>query len=72
MYSCDFNALYTRINSEKCINIITDFINKLLNNKDFNIIAFNQFLKLVFYNNIFSYKNKFYKQKMGISMGIIW
>jgi hypothetical protein len=73
LYSCDFSALYTNIPSNKCLNVICDFIktkNELFNS-DFNMISFREILKMVLFKNIFECNNKFYIQIKGISMGVI-
>jgi hypothetical protein len=71
LYSCDFSALYTNIDSIKCINTITHYISNLLNSKDLKLNGFTKLLKLVFFNNIFEFNGNYYKQIKGISMGII-
>ncbi len=64
LYSCDFESLYTNINSEEAILLITDYfhknkyIDKLI---DIDIIGFNEILKLILYNNIFSFFNYYFE-----------
>jgi predicted GIY-YIG superfamily endonuclease len=71
LYSCDFSSLYTNIDSNKCIDLITSYTSKLLNSNELKIEGFNSLLKLVFFNNIFDFNKSYYKQLKGISMGII-
>jgi hypothetical protein len=72
MYSCDFESLYTNIDSQKCINLIMDFLNtKNHYSIHYNSIALKTVLDLVLYNNIFTFNNEYYVQIRGISMGII-
>jgi hypothetical protein len=71
IYVGDFESLYTNIPSQKCIDTICDFMKDKLHNNLIEIEAFNEILKLVFFNNVFKYKNNFYIQISGISMGII-
>ena len=40
-----------------------------LNNNHFDIVAFNDILRLVLFNNYFTFENKFYRQCKGLSMG---
>ncbi len=72
MYSCDFESLYTNIDSEEAILLITDYFykNKHLENQfDLNINGFNEILKLILYNNIFSFINLYFVQVNGLAMG---
>ena len=68
-YSCDFESLYTNINTNEAIDTITEYFSNIINNFDFDIIGFNTILKLVLTNNIFSFDKKFYLQKNGLAMG---
>ena len=69
MYSFDFESLYSNINLVDCLNIISDFMKNKIEDSNLNIIGFHHILKLIFENNVFSYKNYFYKQLVGVSMG---
>jgi hypothetical protein len=72
LHSCDFESLYTNIDSNKCINIISEYIANInFKSTHFNHKSIRDILYLVLYNNIFSFNNKFYIQTRGISMGII-
>lgn len=72
LYSCDFESLYTNINSEEAILLITDYFHKnkeLDKLSDLNINGFNKILKLILYNNIFSFINYYFIQINGLAMG---
>ena len=79
MISADIEALYTNINLDLAIDIITDFAKDKFNiitdfakdKFDLNITAFNVILKLIFENNIFTYADNYYKQILGIAMGSV-
>ena len=70
-YSCDFESLYTNINSDDAIKIISDFFKTKMDPYiiDIDIIGFNEILKLILYNNIFSFINYFFIQINGLAMG---
>ncbi len=67
--SCDFDSLYTNIESEDAIHKITDFLSRFFKNPHINNIGINTFLKLIFYNNVFEFENKYYIQIKGLAMG---
>ena len=68
--SFDFESLYSNINLEDALIVITDFMKDKISNIDFTVIGFHHILKLVFNNNVFSFnKLIFYKQITGIAMG---
>jgi len=77
--SFDFESLYSNIDLEHALFVITDFMSNKTNSEHFNIIAFHHILKLVFNNNIFTIntnnqnKNKqglrYFKQIKGVAMG---
>jgi hypothetical protein len=69
IYSCDFESLYTNINLNDALVVITEFISRKFKSTDIKIEAFHKFLKLVFFNNVFKYKNKYFIQISGIAMG---
>ncbi len=68
--SYDFESLYSNIDLNHALIIITEFMKNNISMEEYTIIGFHHILKLVFNNNIFSFnKNKFYKQVTGIAMG---
>jgi len=69
LYSCDFESLYTNINSEHAINLITEFLSKKFKSINIDIIAINTILKLILSNNIFEFDNEYYIQLDGVAMG---
>ena len=69
--SADIEALYTNINLDLALDIITDFARDKLDFNHINIIAFNSILKLIFKNNIFCYNDCFFVQTLGIAMGSV-
>jgi hypothetical protein len=75
LFSCDFESLYSNIDLNLALNIISDFMkNKIplsILSSDISIIGFREILNLVFSNNFFSYKKLYFKQILGIAMGSI-
>ena len=71
LYSCDFESLYTNINSEDAIQLITEYFSQKISlySYDFNIYGFNEILKLTLYNNIFTFDDLYFIQINGLSMG---
>jgi len=69
LYSCDFDSLYTNINLNEALFLISDFIRSRFFSNHIDNIGFNKILEIVFKFNIFKYKGKFYKQVKGIAMG---
>ena len=69
IYSCDFSSLYTSINLDHALNIITDYISRHFYSDEISTKGFHDLLKIIFEQNYFNYNNKHYKQKYGISMG---
>lgn len=69
IYSLDFESLYSNIKLDHALNVITEFMKDKINNEHLNIKGFYSILKLVFENNVFTYKNKFYRQIKGVAMG---
>ncbi len=77
--SFDFESLYSNIDLEHALFVITDFMSNKINSEHFNLIGFHHILKLVFNNNIFIFntnnhnKNKqglrYFKQIKGVAMG---
>jgi len=71
LYSCDFESLYTNINTEEAIYLISEYFKTRISPYilDFDIIGFNEILKLILYNNIFCFNNSYYLQINGLAMG---
>ena len=69
--TADFISLYSNINHEDCLFILTDFFRDKLNTEHLKIEGFHCILKIVLNNNFFKFNNKFFKQTMGIAMGAI-
>jgi hypothetical protein len=69
--SADFESLYTNIDLNLALNIITDFSKDKLDESHINIYAFNKILRLIFENNIFCFKESYYVQILGIAMGSV-
>jgi len=72
IYSLDFESLYTNIHLDDALFIITNFAKDKLDNDYLDIIAFNSILKLFFDSNIFTCDEEYYKQQIGIGMGIVF
>jgi hypothetical protein len=69
LYSCDFESLYTNINLENALKLITEFISAKLFSIHINSIGFYHILKIIFEYNVFCFKSCYYKQIRGIGMG---
>jgi len=69
IYSCDFSSLYTSINLDDALNVITEFIAKNFNSLEIDIFGFHTLLKLIFNLNYFSFNDNYFKQIFGIAMG---
>ncbi len=67
--SLDFESLYSNIDLDDALFIIDDFMKDKISNPHLTIIGFHSLLKLLFENNIFSYRNKYFRQIKGIAMG---
>jgi hypothetical protein len=67
LISADFESLYTNIKHDDAIDIISEIIE---DNEDYDKHGFIELLKLVLYNNFFTFNNCFYHQIRGIAMGI--
>ena len=65
----DFESLYSNIDHLDLLEKTTDFFKDKLDTEHMKIEAFYLILKMVLDNNIFRYKNKFFRQKKGIAMG---
>jgi hypothetical protein len=62
IYSCDFSSLYTSINLDDALNVITEFIAKNFNSLEIDIFGFHTLLKLIFNLNYFSFNDNYFKQ----------
>ncbi len=71
LYALDFVSLYPNIDSNDAIEKITHYMSDKLNSDHITIIGFKTIIELIFFKNIFYYKNNFYIQINGISMGCI-
>ena len=69
LFSCDFESLYTNINLSHALIVICEFITRNFTSTEISSQGFYEILKLIFENNIFGYKNKYFKQISGIAMG---
>ena len=64
LYSCDFDSLYSNINHEHCLNVVTEFLAKYFDFSEIvNSYALRVLLKMILGNNFFKYENSFFKQK---------
>ena len=71
IYSLDFSSLYSSINPDHAIPLLTEFISSHWIAKDIDLFAFQELMKLIFNYNIFKFKNKFFVQNKGLAMGCI-
>ena len=69
LYSCDFESLYTNINSEDAINLLIHYLSKNFKSSNINTYGLFKLFNLIFYNNIFEFNNRFFIQINGIAMG---
>ena len=69
--TADFISLYSNINHDDCLFILTDFFRDKLDSEHIKIEGFHSILKIVLNNNFFKFNNKFFKQTLGIAMGAI-
>ncbi len=69
IFSCDFSSLYTSINLDDALNVITEFIATNFNSTEIDTYGFHMLLKLIFTLNYFRFNEYFFKQLFGISMG---
>ena len=71
----DFVSLYTNINQDHALTVISDFISSNFNSEYISALAFHEILRLVLKYNIFCYKGKnvitYLIQILGIAMGSI-
>jgi hypothetical protein len=72
MYTFDIIALYTNIKIEHAIFIIMEELKDKLINEHLTSTGLFEILKLLFYNNIFTYNKTYYfVQTISIAMGSI-
>ena len=72
LYSLDFESLYTNINTNKLLILISEFISPhLVNSKHINPYGFYEILKLILLNNIFQFDNRYFIQTSGVVMGSV-
>ena len=74
LYSCDFESLYTNIKPQHAIELISNYLyynTKILEQFNIDLIGFRTILELIFTCNIFSFRNDFYLQRIGLPMGCI-
>lgn len=71
LHSCDFESLYTNINSHQCIELLTNYVNVNIKCEHFSSLAFKNILELSLFNNYFVFDYTYFLQKSGIPMGII-
>ena len=69
LYSCDFDSLFTKINLQHALTLITEFVSKNLFCDELKTTAFYKLLKFLFENNYFIFDNLIYKQINGVAMG---
>lgn len=68
--SSDFESLFTNIDLDHALVIITSFIADNFKCEEISTLAFNKLLKCVFDNNFFIYGNVFRRQRRGVAMGL--
>jgi hypothetical protein len=71
LYSCDFESLYTNINSSQAIVTLTEYYARNFKIDEITVICFKKFLEIILFYNIFEFNNNFYIQINGLSMGTI-
>ena len=67
--SFDFESLYSNINLEDALHVISSFMVNKISNPFFDYISFINIIKLVFFNNVFVCYDNYYRQVKGIAMG---
>ena len=71
LYSLDFTSLYSNINPEQAIPVITEFMSGHLNTTQLDTFGLIELLKLIFVHNIFHYLKEYFVQNKGVTMGCI-
>ena len=69
LFSCDFESLFTNINLDHALILITEFVSKNFFNTDLTTVAFHKLLKFLFENNYFIFNSSIFKQIKGVAMG---
>ncbi len=69
IYSCDFSSLYTSIDLDDALRVITEFIARNFSSTEISTYGFHTLLKIIFTLNYFRFNDKHFKQIFGISMG---
>jgi predicted GIY-YIG superfamily endonuclease len=69
LYSADFSSLYTEIDSNDAIFEITQFLSNNFKSDHIDNFGLNCILKLIFFNNVFTFNSLFLLQINGLSMG---
>jgi hypothetical protein len=70
LYSCDFESLYTNLDLNLVMQILMDTFQDKLDTNHIDKFAFFILLELLLYNSMFSYNDQFYKQLVGLGMGL--
>ena len=68
--SCDFESLFTNIDLDHALFVITSFISENFKCEEISTTGFHDLLKCVFDNNYFIFKNQFRRQRRGVAMGL--
>ena len=71
LYSLDFTSLYSNINPEHAIPVITEFMKAHLKSLHLDVIGLIELLKLIFIHNIFKFMEDYFVQNKGVTMGCI-
>ena len=71
IYSCDFSSLYTSIDLDDALRVITEFTARNFSSTEISTYGFHILLKIIFTLNYFRFNDKHFKQIFGISMGNI-
>jgi hypothetical protein len=74
LYSFDFESLYTNIESEHAVLIISIHLQRFTNifqEFKISIIGFQRILSIIFSCNVFSYSDKSFLQLIGLPMGCV-
>jgi hypothetical protein len=69
LYSCDFSTLYTNIKLDDALYYTMFSLVNKIDSIYVTPYGLYELLKLVLYNNVFSYLNRFFKQIKGLAMG---
>ena len=69
LYSMDFESLYTNMDKNDVAIRISEYINQFMDTNFIDSFAINKIILVIFENNVFKYKNNYFIQKNGLSMG---